>query len=70
MKTLITLFLFQIRLSELILKKINRIYSHLELDWDNIDDNCLEDRYTSMSKLLEALEEQDKRDISSYPKYT
>ncbi len=47
-------------LLKIIIIRLDRIYSHLEVDWDNLSKEELSNRYESMNLLLRDIKENNK----------
>lgn len=52
-------------LNSLILEKLNRIYAHLESDWDSLSEESLEEKYKTIQSLQMELFSQDKKRFES-----
>ena len=48
------------QLLKIIVIKLDKIYSHIEVDWDNLSEKELNDRYESMKSILNDIKENDK----------
>ena len=49
-----------IQLLKIVIAKLDRIYSHLEVDWDNFSEGELNNRYKSMKLILNDIKKNDK----------
>lgn len=49
-----------VELLQIIILKLDRIYSHIEVNWDNLSEKELLTRYESMESLLEDIRENNK----------
>jgi Ni,Fe-hydrogenase III large subunit len=47
------------KLLRIVITKLDRIYSHLEVDWDKLSENELEARYKSMQLILSEIKNSD-----------
>lgn len=47
-------------LLNLIIKRINRIYAHLDIDWDSYSEAELINKYEKMGLIIEGIEDQNK----------
>lgn len=47
------------KLLNIVIFKLDRIYSHLEVDWDKLSEKELEKRYKSMQIVLSEIEKND-----------
>jgi hypothetical protein len=46
---------------EMITLKLDRIYAHLEVDWDKLSERELIERYNSLRKILKNIKEDEKQ---------
>ena len=49
----------------LILKRVNGIYAHLEVEWDRLSEHDLSEKYKNINKIIVELNKNDLNKISN-----
>jgi len=53
-----------LKILHIILRKLNRIYAHLDVEWDDLSESELEDKYKNIKSIIIELNKQDMDRIS------